>query len=90
VGRSTALVAGILVSSPGFSEMNFSFCAIFITDLRFTKACFTIDSEYSSARLFSSVCNSKSPIVRRGTVLNSSTKYLLISNSVLSLVARRH
>ena len=27
VGRSTALVAGICVSSPGLSEMNFNLCA---------------------------------------------------------------
>ena len=45
VGRSTALVAGILVSSAGLSEMNFNFCASFIMDLKFTNACFTTDSE---------------------------------------------
>ncbi len=58
--------------------MIFNFCANFIIDLRFTKACFTIDSEYVSARSLSSVCNSKSPIVLRGTSLNFLTKYLLI------------
>lgn len=38
-------------------------------DRRFTKECFTIDSEYFSARSFSRVCNSKSPMFRSGAVV---------------------